>query len=81
MTLGGCEAVHTVVVYRRTGSDVAWNDDRDIWYHDLFNSQSSACEPEWVSTIPPDTPPPAGAAQNRLDPRDELLELERLLLA
>ncbi|MDP2759874.1 MAG: acetate--CoA ligase [Sideroxyarcus sp.] len=53
LTFGGCEAVHTVVVYRRTGDDVAWDDDRDIWYHDLFNSQSSTCEPEWVGAEHP----------------------------
>ncbi|GAB1234707.1 acetate--CoA ligase [Ferrigenium sp. UT5] len=53
LTLGGCEAVHTVVVYRRTGGDVAWDDDRDIWWHDLFNNQSSTCEPEWVGAEHP----------------------------
>ena len=53
LTLGGCEAVHTVVVYRRTGGDIVWDDDRDIWWHDLFNSQSSICEPEWVGAEHP----------------------------
>ena len=53
LTFGGCEAVHTVVVYRRIGGDIAWDDDRDVWYHDLFNSQSSSCEPEWVGAEHP----------------------------
>ncbi|MDD3885079.1 MAG: acetate--CoA ligase [Gallionella sp.] len=51
--LGGCDAVHSVIVYRRTGADVVWNEDIDIWWHDLFNAQSSHCEPEWVSAEHP----------------------------
>ena len=53
LTLGGCEAVHTVVVYRRTGEAVNWNDKTNVWWHDLFNSQSSVCEPEWVGAEHP----------------------------
>ena len=53
LTLGGCEGVHTVVVYRRTGGDIVWDDDRDAWWHDLFNNQSSTCEPEWVGAEHP----------------------------
>ncbi|MBI1175366.1 MAG: acetate--CoA ligase [Sideroxydans sp.] len=51
--MGGCEAVHSVIVYRRSGNDIAWNDDLDIWWHDLFNSQPTHCEPEWVSAEHP----------------------------
>ena len=51
--LDGCGAVHTVVVYRRTGADVQWNESTDIWWHDLFNAQSSICEPEWVGAEHP----------------------------
>jgi acetyl-CoA synthetase len=53
LTLGGCESVHSVIVYRRSGSDVDWNNDLDIWYHDLFNSQPTHCEPEWVGSEHP----------------------------
>jgi len=53
LTLGGCEAVHTVVVYRRIGAEIELDEDREIWWHDLFNSQSSACEPEWVGAEHP----------------------------
>lgn len=31
IALGGCEAVRQVVVYRRTGDDIAWHAERDIW--------------------------------------------------
>lgn len=53
LSLGGCESVHSVIVYRRAGNDVQWNDDLDIWYHDLFNSQPTHCEPEWVGAEHP----------------------------
>ena len=53
LATGGCESVHSVIVYRRTGSDVDWNDDLDIWWHDLFNSQPTHCEPEWVGAEHP----------------------------
>ena len=51
--LGGCESVHSVIVYRRTGADVAWDDDLDFWWHDLFNSHTTHCEPEWVGAEHP----------------------------
>jgi len=53
LTLGGCEAVHTVIVYRRTGADIELDEDREVWWHDLFNTQSSVCEPEWVGAEHP----------------------------
>jgi acetyl-CoA synthetase len=53
LSLGGCESVHSVIVYRRAGSNIEWNDDLDIWWHDLFNSQPTHCEPEWVGSEHP----------------------------
>jgi acetyl-CoA synthetase len=53
LALGGCESVHSVIVYRRAGSDVVWNDNLDIWWHDLLNSQPTHCEPEWVGAEHP----------------------------
>ncbi|MDD2701198.1 MAG: acetate--CoA ligase [Sideroxydans sp.] len=53
LTLGGCEGVHTVIVYRRTGANIELDEDREVWWHDLFNSQSSVCEPEWVGAEHP----------------------------
>jgi len=53
LSLGGCESVHSVIVYRRAGNNVEWNDDLDIWWHDLFNSQPTRCEPEWVGAEHP----------------------------
>ncbi len=53
LSTGGCGFVHSVIVYRRAGNDVQWNDGLDIWYHDLFNSQPTHCEPEWVGAEHP----------------------------
>src|SRR6185295_7199070 len=33
--LGGCDSIKSVVVYKRTGGDIAWNASRDRWMHDL----------------------------------------------
>jgi acetyl-CoA synthetase len=51
--LGNCESVHSIIVYRRAGNNVNWNDDLDIWWHELFNSQPTHCEPEWVGAEHP----------------------------
>ncbi|MEB3034831.1 acetate--CoA ligase [[Mycobacterium] nativiensis] len=41
-TGGTQESVQHVLVVRRTGSDVAWTPDRDLWWHDVVG----AAEPE-----------------------------------
>ncbi len=53
LAMGGCEAVKNVVVYRRTGGDIALQAGRDTWLHDLLANQSAVCEPEWVSAEHP----------------------------
>jgi acetyl-CoA synthetase len=50
--LGGCEAVRHVVVYRRTGGDVAWAPSFR-WMHELETGRSDTCEPEWVGAEHP----------------------------
>jgi acetyl-CoA synthetase len=52
LAMGGCEAVHSVIVYRRTGGDVTWNGN-NIWWHDLVAGQGNTCEPEWVGAEHP----------------------------
>ncbi|WP_449370509.1 acetate--CoA ligase [Thiomonas sp.] len=51
--LGGCDSVRNVVVYRRTGGNVAFNPQRDLWMHDIVAGQSAQCEPEWVEAEHP----------------------------
>ncbi|MDB5820083.1 MAG: acetyl-coenzyme synthetase [Rhizobacter sp.] len=53
LSLGGCEAVKTVLVYKRTGGDVAFQAPRDQWLHDVMATQPSTCEPEWVGAEHP----------------------------
>ena len=51
--MGGCEAVRHVVVYRRTGNQVAFANGRDLWMHELTAKQADTCEPEWVGAEHP----------------------------
>src|SRR5690606_16301462 len=41
----GGDIVEKVVVYKRTGADVAWDEDRDVWLHDIEEGQPEECEP------------------------------------
>ena len=38
--------IESVIVYRRTGCDVAWEDHRDVWWHDVVEVESDECPPE-----------------------------------
>ena len=51
--LGGCDSIRNVIVYRRTGGNVAWDARRDKWMHELTASQPETCEPEWVGAEHP----------------------------
>jgi len=53
LAMGGCEMVHSVIVYRRAACETAWNAGRDVWWHDLAAGQSASCEPEWVGAEHP----------------------------
>ena len=37
--LESCPNVEHVLVVRRTGQDVEWNDERDVWWHDIVEQQ------------------------------------------
>jgi acetyl-CoA synthetase len=51
--LESCPHVHTVFVIRRTGGDVAWNGERDVWYHEATASASTDCPPEEMDAEDP----------------------------
>ncbi len=51
--LASCPNVHTVVTVKRTGNSVTWNDERDIYYHDLVADQATTCEPERMNAEDP----------------------------
>src|SRR6195256_3612141 len=53
LSLGGCEGVKNVVVYKRTGTAVSMQAPRDKWWHDVIKGQADTCEPTWVNAEHP----------------------------
>nr|WP_315487167.1 acetate--CoA ligase [uncultured Undibacterium sp.] len=53
IAMGGCEMVHSVIVFQRTGDDCTMLAGRDIWWHDAVREQAQTCEPEWVGAEHP----------------------------
>lgn len=51
--LEGCPNVHTVLTVKRTGGDINWHDDRDVWYHDAFATASADCPCEEMDAEDP----------------------------
>ncbi|MCI0750158.1 MAG: acetate--CoA ligase [Nevskiales bacterium] len=49
----GCQTVEKVVVYRRTGQRIGWQDGRDLWWHELLAAQAPDCPPVWVEAEHP----------------------------
>jgi len=48
-----CPDVRNVLVVRRTGQDVSWDDSRDVWWHDLVDKQDSSHDPEMFDSEHP----------------------------
>ena len=53
LAMGGCDTIKDVIVYQRTGGNIAFQEGRDTWLHDLVAGQSADCEPEWVDAEHP----------------------------
>ncbi len=53
IALGGCEGVHSVIVYRRGDAPCNMVAGRDKWWHELTEGESETCEPEWVDAEHP----------------------------
>lgn len=45
VALQDCPNVRTVIVVKRTGAEISWNEHRDFWYHLIVNNESAECEP------------------------------------
>ena len=45
--------VRHCIVVKRTGGDIGWVDDRDVWYHELTEKESDDCPPEEMSAEDP----------------------------
>jgi acetyl-CoA synthetase len=48
-----CPNVHTVLTVKRTGGDIDWHAERDVWYHELMAEASSDCPPEEMDAEDP----------------------------
>jgi acetyl-CoA synthetase len=51
--LESCPNVKKCIVVKRTGNYINWNEDRDVWYHDLIKDVSKHCEPEEMNAEDP----------------------------
>ena len=48
-----CPNVHTVLVIKRTGADIAWNAEHDVRYEEISKEVSNECEPESMDAEDP----------------------------
>ena len=44
--LESCPNVHTVLVTKRTGGDIQWHDERDVWLHEISETVDADCPAE-----------------------------------
>ena len=51
--LNSCPNVHTVLVVKRIGNNINWQQGRDIWYHEAIQDVSAECEPEAMDSEDP----------------------------
>jgi len=48
-----CATVKSVVVSRRSGTEVAMKEGRDVWWHDAVEGVEAVCAPEWMEAEDP----------------------------
>ena len=51
--LQSCPDVKKCIVVKRTGNQINWVEDRDVWYNDIIRTAPSQCEPEEMSAEDP----------------------------
>ncbi|MDA8783418.1 acetate--CoA ligase, partial [Candidatus Pelagibacter bacterium] len=51
--LESCPNVKKCIVVKRTGNYINWDQERDVWYHDLIKDVSKHCEPEEMNAEDP----------------------------
>ncbi|HOY71168.1 MAG TPA: acetate--CoA ligase [Methylotenera sp.] len=52
IAMGGCDSIEKVVVLKKTGQEVAWN-NKDMWWSDLIAGCADTCEPVMVNAEHP----------------------------
>ncbi|MCP1364923.1 acetate--CoA ligase, partial [Halomonas sp. BBD48] len=53
LTRNGTDVVDHVLVVKRTGGEIDWNDDRDVWYHEVVEKQATDCAAEPMNAEDP----------------------------
>ncbi len=48
-----CRNVKKIIVVKRTGNSISWDDKRDVWYHDEMKKVDSNCVPEKMNSDDP----------------------------
>ncbi len=48
-----CPNVHTVLTVRRTGGNIDWNEQHDVWYHELMDKAEEDCPAEEMDAEDP----------------------------
>jgi len=51
--LPNCPSVKNVIVVKRVGNEIKWNDTLDKWYHDEMSSSDEVCAPEKLDSEHP----------------------------
>ena len=51
--LDNCPDCNKVIVVRRTGGDINWVADRDVWYHEAMDAASATCPAEEMNAEDP----------------------------
>ena len=51
--LASCPNVKKCIVVKRTGNQVNWVDDRDVWYDEIIRTVSNDCKPEEMAAEDP----------------------------
>ncbi|WP_421866740.1 acetate--CoA ligase [Motiliproteus sp.] len=49
----GTECCKKVIVVKRTGGDIAWDDSRDVWFDEIVADASAECAPEEMGAEDP----------------------------
>ncbi|WP_342607960.1 acetate--CoA ligase [Vibrio tritonius] len=53
LTNPSVSGVKSVIVFQRTGGEVAWDSSRDVWWHDAIAKVSDQCPPEPMNAEDP----------------------------
>jgi acetyl-CoA synthetase len=48
--VGTAPSLEHVIVYKRLGNEITWNNEKDIWWHEITDKQSDECETEQMDS-------------------------------